>query len=296
LNYQRFQHIEDSSESEGDCHPNIDLGSWKRMKGRMRKEKGLPPRGVELKDAYDVVKMNKTKSKPEEISTESIEDFLKNHRSKLETYAFIPDDKVADQFLQDYKEIVSHSGEGFLITLAVEKSCEGEPASLNVPLIAKRCLTMHNILASAKEANIKIEKSIQMFFKRRNNDRVSELYATEFEKQHSELLTLIKKRTKERLAEAEEEAKKPVELTPEEVAEYKAPVGPGGLDPSEVLNSLPKEMQDAFLAKDTEKLKEAIKKLPEEEAEKYMADCVKSGLWVSSTDDNPEESKDTTDQ
>jgi len=285
LNYQRFQHIEDSSESEGDCHPNIDLGSWKRMKARMRDEKGLPPRGVELRDAYDVVKVNKTKHTPEDESKENIEDFFKKYRSKLETYAIIPDDKVADKFLQDNKEIVNHSGEGFLITLAVDQSCEGPPASLNVPLMAKRCLTMHNILASAKEANIKIEKSIEMFYKRRNNEKISEMYTQEFDKQHSELMSLIKKRTVERLKEAEEEAKKPIEMSSEEVQECKAPLGPGGLDPTEVLNSLPQEMQDAFLEKDTEKLTAAISALPEEEARKYMEDCVKSGLWVRSPDD-----------
>jgi len=285
LNYQRFQHIEDSSESEGDCHQNIDLGSWKRMKARMRNEKGLPPRGVELRDAYDVVKVNKSKNNPEDESIENVEDFFKKYRSKLETYAIIPDDKVADQFLQDNKEIVNHSGEGFLITLAVDKSCEGEPASLNVPLMAKRCLTVHNILASAKEANINIEKAVEMFYKRRNNKNISEMYTKEFDEQHSELLSLIKKRTKERLEEAEEEARKPIQLTPEEEIECKAPVGPGGLDPTEVLNSLPKDMQTAFMEKNTDKLLAVLKELPEEEARKYMDDCVKSGLWVSSPED-----------
>jgi len=274
------------------------MASWKRMKSRMRNEKGLPPRGVELKDAYDVVKVNRTKNSPEEESTEKIEDFFKKHRSKLETYAIIPNDEVADQFLQDHKEIVSHSGEGFLITLAVDKSCEGEPASLNVPLIAKRCLTMHNILVSAKEANIKIEKSIRMFFKRKNNNKINEIYAQEFDKQHSELLTLIKKRTKERLKEAEEEVSKPIEeMTTEEALKHKAPLGPGGLDPTEVLNSLPQEMQDAFMDKDMQKLKAALAKLPEEEAQKYMTDCVKSGLWVSSPDlDTDDEDKEASDE
>jgi len=292
LNYQRFQHIEDSSESEGDCHQNIDLASWKRMKARMRNEKGLPPRGVELRDAYDVMKINKSKSSSEDASMENLEDFMKKHRSKLETYAIIPDDKVADKFLQDHKEIVNHSGEGFLITLAVDKSCEGEPASLNVPLIAKRCLTVHNILASAKEANIKIDKAVEMFYKRRNHKRISEMYTEEFEKQHSELLSLIKKRTKERLKEEEEEANKPLELTPEEAEECKAPVGPGGLDPTEVLNSLPKEMQNAFMKGDTQILHEALAKLPEADARKYMDDCVKAGLWVRSPEDEEDQSSE----
>jgi len=288
LNYNRFDNVEDSSESEGDGHPNIDMDSWKRMKGRMRKEKGLPPRGVELRDAYNLTKVNKTKNNPDEDSEQTIDEFVKKHREKLETYALTPDDEVADKFLQDHTEIVNHSGEGFLITLAVNKSCEGEPASLNVPLMAKRCLTVHNIVASAKDANIKIEKAIKMFFKGKNTDRIGGMYQSEFEKQHDELMTLIRKRTKERLAEEAEVAKEPLELTPEQIKEYKAPVGPGGLDPSEVLNSLPTEMREAFLAKDTEKLKDAISNLSTQDAEKYMADCVKSGLWVNPTTNEPE--------
>jgi len=291
LNYNRFEEVEDSSESEGDCHQNIDLPSWKRMKGRMRKEKGLPPRGIELRDAYDVTKVNKTKNNHDEDSDQNIEEFMNKHREKLEIYALIPDDEAADKFLRDHTEIVNHSGEGFLITLAVNKSCEGEPASFNVPLIAKRCLTVHNIVASAKDANIKIEKAIKMFFKGKNTDQIGGMYKSEFTKQHSELMTLIRKRTKERLEEEEEAAKEPMELTPDEIKEFKAPVGPGGLDPTEVLNSLPEEMREAFLAKDTEKLKEAIANLPPAEAEKHMADCVKSGLWVNPKSDEPEGTK-----
>merc|ERR1712060_200725 len=161
-----------------------------------------------LRDAYDVTKVNKTKSNLDEDVDQNIEEFMNKYREKLETYALIPDDEVADKFLRDHTEIVNHSGEGFLITLAVNKSCEGEPASLNVPLIAKRCLTVHNIVESAKEANIKIEKSIQMFYKRRNNSKISEMYTEEFDKQNAELLALIKKRTKERQKEEEEAAKK----------------------------------------------------------------------------------------
>jgi len=280
LNYKRFQHIEDSSESEGDCHQNIDLASWKRMKKRMRDEKGLPPRGIELRDAYDVVKVNKSTTTVESENMEKIDEFFKKNRAKLEAYALIPDDEVADTYLQDHKEIVNHSGEAFLITLAVDKSCEGEPASLNVPCIAKRCLTVHNMLASAKEANVKIENAIDMFYKRRKSKEIQRLYTEEFDKQHAELMGLIKKRTKERLKEEEEKAKLPMEITDEEAEKLKAPLGPGGLDPTEVLNTLPKEIRDAFMEKDMEKLKEALTAIPAEEAEKIMEDCVKSGLWV----------------
>merc|ERR1712130_120394 len=68
--------------------------------------------------------------------------------------------------------------------------------------------------------------------------------------------------------------------------EEKAPLGPGGLDPTEVLNSLPKEMQDAFINQDTQTLKECLSKMDVDKAECHMERCVDAGLWVQ-----PEEEK-----
>jgi cell division cycle protein 37 len=56
-------------------------------------------------------------------------------------------------------------------------------------------------------------------------------------------------------------------------------LGPGGLDPVEVFESLPTSMQEAFESRDTDKLKEALMAMPPEEAEMHMKRCVDSGLW-----------------
>lgn len=288
LNYNRFDHIEDSSESEGDCHPNIDLGSWKRMKKRMRDEKGLPPRGAELHDAYTTTKINRAeKTEEQKMTDEQIQTFFVNNKKHLDQFSIIPDDEKALEFLTKHPEVVTSNGEGYLITKAVDTSCEGEPASLMVPLMAKRCLLVHNIIASAKDSNMKADVALKFFAERQKDKRIKEIYEKEFTKQHDELLELIRKRTKERKKEEEEEAKRKAaqeakiqEMTAEEAEANKAPLGPGGLDPTEVLNTLPKEMQDAFMSKDIEKLKEVIAALPEEEAATHMERCVKSGLWV----------------
>merc|ERR1711879_358470 len=144
------------------------------------------------------------------------------------------------------------------------------------------------ILASAKDSNMKAAVALEFFGKRQKEKRVQEIYEREFQKQYDELLALIKKRTKERIKEAEEEKKRKddelQELTAEEAEKQKAPLGPGGLDPTEVLNSLPKSLQDAFMSKDIEALKKAIAEIQEEEAQKYMDQCVQSGLWVSESE------------
>ena len=54
-------------------------------------------------------------------------------------------------------------------------------------------------------------------------------------------------------------------------------LGPGGLDPVEVFESLPPSMQDAFESRNTDLLKKAFSEMSEEDAEMYLKKCIDSG-------------------
>lgn len=56
-------------------------------------------------------------------------------------------------------------------------------------------------------------------------------------------------------------------------------LGPGGLDPVEVFESLPVSMQEAFESREMGNLKEALLGLEPGQAEYHMKRCVDSGLW-----------------
>lgn len=55
---------------------------------------------------------------------------------------------------------------------------------------------------------------------------------------------------------------------------------PGGLDPYEVLDSLPQAMREAFEARDMAKLQEVLRTMDLKDAQHHMKRCVDSGLWV----------------
>ncbi len=57
-------------------------------------------------------------------------------------------------------------------------------------------------------------------------------------------------------------------------------MGPGGLDPLEVLETLPPAMKEAFMAHDVPALHQAVASLPQEEVQYHMDRARKSGLWV----------------
>ena len=56
-------------------------------------------------------------------------------------------------------------------------------------------------------------------------------------------------------------------------------LGPGGLDPLEVVETLPEVMQKAFESRDVEELKKALMSLDPKDAEYHMKRCIDSGLW-----------------
>lgn len=56
-------------------------------------------------------------------------------------------------------------------------------------------------------------------------------------------------------------------------------LGPGGLDPLEVIESLPLSMQEAFESRNTDQLRQALMDMDPKDAEYHMKRCVDSGLW-----------------
>mmetsp|Transcript_36115 Transcript_36115/g.58292 ORF Transcript_36115/g.58292 Transcript_36115/m.58292 type:complete len:358 (+) Transcript_36115:105-1178(+) len=74
--------------------------------------------------------------------------------------------------------------------------------------------------------------------------------------------------------------KKEMDAEMEEERRTMNPLGPGGLDPLEVLDSLPEEMKQAFISKDGDRLQAAVASLSEEDAKYHLKRCEESGLWV----------------
>ncbi|MEJ1278242.1 hypothetical protein NN561_009162 [Cricetulus griseus] len=68
-----------------------------------------------------------------------------------------------------------------------------------------------------------------------------------------------------------------------EEEEHKKRLGPGGLDPVEVSESLPEELQKCFDVKDVQMLQDAISKMDPTDAKYHMQRYIDSGLWVPSS-------------
>jgi len=188
----------------------------------------------------------------------------------------------ADGYLMAHPRVVSQLTEGFLITQAVDLAVENENDP-KIELYARRCLQVHNINVSASTAKMDGSVSVPLFFKQLKNDKKRNEYEEEFEKQLGEILERIETRRVERLEEAAQKEEAQVVGDNGETYE-KAPVGPGGLDPTDVLQSLPELIQKAFIDQDKELLVTEMQKLDKETAEDIIQRCVDSGLWNPAND------------
>lgn len=147
--------------------------------------------------------------------------------------------------------------------------------------VAHQCICMQYILELSKQINVDPRGCVNSFFSR------IQIADPEYKKAFDDEVESFKDRIRKRAAEKLADAIKQVE---EE--ERLARLGPGGLDPVEVFQSLPEPLQKCFESQDIPLLQQTISSMPEEEAKFYMRQCIDSGLWVpgaKSTENDTEE-------
>ena len=122
-----------------------------------------------------------------------------------------------------------------------------------------------------------------LFRKMASSDESREAFSDHLAKYiaHVKTRAEVKKKEVEEEGEGEEES--------EYVALKKGEqVGPGGLDPAEVFETLPKVLQEAFGERSIDALKQCLSQMSTEDATYHMKRCTDSGLWNPSGDDDGE--------
>lgn len=135
--------------------------------------------------------------------------------------------------------------------------------------IAHQCIVMQFILELSKTLKCDPRACVGPFFTKMQ--QANREYKDGFYDELNAFMARVKKRAQEKIeaamAEAEEE-------------ERQKRLGPGGLDPVEVFESLPESLQQCFETQNIELLQETLLSMSKEDAEYHMDRCIKSGLWV----------------
>lgn len=217
----------------------------------------------------------------EHIAMMSYHDFTQKYDGICEEFMAITSlEKSRDFLIQNGHILLQENASSYLLLATLEDEMNGFHEKMKQT--ARQSQIISNITELAKSMHTHPGNVINPFFMRLEQKETM----TGFIDGVNSFIKNIEKRAvtkrKEMDAERESEAKEALERG-EGVDLADIPreqrLGPGGLDPVEVLESLPLVLQKAFESREVEKLQEALTEMPLEEAERHMKRCVDAGLW-----------------
>mmetsp|Transcript_18424 Transcript_18424/g.38355 ORF Transcript_18424/g.38355 Transcript_18424/m.38355 type:complete len:427 (+) Transcript_18424:46-1326(+) len=199
-------------------------------------------------------------------------DFTTKHEKLLETYCNLTGMTALKDFLLSNGSILlQEHAASYLLLSCLEDEMNGEREKMKNTARNSQILT--NIAELAKSLKRHPGNVIVPFF-----TRVDE---PEHNKAFMEGVTIFVDRIIKRAVEKRKEMEAEQEV--EEVDLSSIPkeerLGPGGLDPIEVFESLPKGLQAAFESREMDKLQEALMAMTPKDAQYHMKRCADSGLW-----------------
>jgi len=218
-----------------------------------------------------------TKSEAEEA--EEFTSFMDRNTKIMQEYSEKTDIAQSEKFIQANPMLLSEHSTGWLLLAALKAEMAGDSKRMRNIVRQNQYLQYSMDLAAMTKESVM--KSAGKFFMSLRNGQKRHMFERDCDDFASKIAqrAIVKKQEEAAAAAAEPET---VELSREER------LGPGGLDPVEVLESLPEELKQCFLSQDIPSLQKVLSKMKVEEAQYHMDRCTKSGLWVAQAED-PEE-------
>ncbi|KAI6184386.1 hypothetical protein M3Y97_00590500 [Aphelenchoides bicaudatus] len=237
------------------------------------------------KEAWSKSIINKAnEKKPESASKHVNEDeennqmmkFFDENESLMRKYAMLKGFEECEKFLLENSKLCCDFATSFLtieaLNMAIEQRDE-EMASY-----AANCITLQYLLELAKSLHApgNNENIIKTFFKkiRAADPSYMKMYDDEVDSFKERLTKRAKTKRDAALAEAESEERA-----------RRIQESPGGMDPQEVFEALPEQMQEAFQSQSVDKLVQLAEAMDSEVFQYHLNRCIASGLWVPSKDD-----------
>lgn len=251
----------------------------------IEKEEKLQPWNVDTisKDGWEktiINKPQKIQSAPltEEEKERRYKDFVDKNEKKIKEFGMLSKWDDCKKFLLEDPNLCCEETANYLTLWCLNLEIE-EKHSL-MEHVAKQAIAMQYMLELAKQLDVDVRGCISSFFTRIQT--ADQHYIDAFNDEIEAFKDRIRQRAKVRIEAAMKEV---------EEQERQSRLGPGGLDPLEVLETLPPDLKECFETQDIAKLKEVIASMDEKDAKYHLKRCVDSGLWVpdaSSQENNPD--------
>lgn len=248
-----------------------------------QKQLKLMPWNVDTisKEGWSKTVLNKTQPREDrsKLTEEELEqryrDFVKKNEKLCKEYAMISKFEDCKVFLQQHQDLVCEESSNYLTMWCLNLEIEGKHDLMTY--ISRQVISLHYILELSKQMNIDPRGCVVAFFSR--IQQAEKEYMDAYEDEVRSFQNRIQERAKVKIEEAMKEV---------EEEERQKRLGPGGLDPQEVFESLPESLQACFESRDIELLKKTLLEMDSEVAKEHMKRCIDSGLWLPDKNDQQE--------
>lgn len=255
----------------------------------LAKKEKLQPWNVDTlsKDGFTKTIINKPKEKKEEVLTEDekwkrSQEFMDKHEKEIKKFGMLHEYHDCKEYLLENIHLVSEDTANYLTLWCVNLEVEEKHALMR--RVAHQTIIMQYLLELSKTLDASPPQTVSAFFARMAKAKTDfSDYMQAFEDELSSFVKRVEERAKARIEKARQEAEE------EERLEREKRLGPGGLDPVEVFESLPEAVQECFEKKDIPLLQKVLGSMPEEEARYHLKRCVDSGLWIPNAKDAEKE-------
>ncbi|XP_033927932.1 hsp90 co-chaperone Cdc37 [Melopsittacus undulatus] len=246
--------------------------SWeKKLEELKKKEKNLPWNVDTLsKDGFSKSVFNvkaEEKEETEEQKEKKHKTFVERHEKQIKHFGMLRRWDDSQKYLSDNPHLVCEETANYLVIWCIDLEVEEKHALMEQ--VAHQTIVMQFILELAKSLKVDPRACFRQFFTKIKT--ADQQYMEGFNEELEAFKERVRGRAKVRIEKAMKEY---------EEEERQKRLGPGGLDPVEVYESLPPELQKCFDVKDVQMLQDAISKMDPTEAKHHMQRCIDSGLWV----------------
>ncbi|KAM6957721.1 hsp90 co-chaperone Cdc37-like [Aplochiton taeniatus] len=219
----------------------------------------------------------------EEQKEQKHKTFVEKNEKEIKHFGMMRRWDDSQKYLSDNSHLVCEETANYLVIMCIDLEVEEKHALMEQ--VAHQTIVMQFILELAKSLKVDPRGCFRQFFAKIKT--ADQQYQDAFNDELESFKERVRGRAKIRIEKAMKEY---------EEEERQKRLGPGGLDPAEVYETLPEEMQKCFDSKDIQLLQTVITKMDPTEAKLHMKRCIDSGLWVpnSRTDDGDDKEEDST--
>jgi len=204
----------------------------------------------------------KKSDKSEAQEAEEFSSFMDRNTKIMQQYSELTDLHASEKFIQANPMLLSEHCTGWLLLAALKAEMGGDSKRMRNVVRQNQYLQYAMDLAAMTKENVL--HSVRKFFMSMRNGQKRHMFERDCDDFASKIAKRAVAKKREEAAAAAAAEPETVEMTREER------LGPGGLDPIEVLESLPPAMKECFLSQDIPGLHKALAELTLDEAKYHM--------------------------